>query len=147
MVTIPVIWKYTIYMKVLLAEKKENNISAIKLVLSQIRSSEIKGMGSILTVSSVKDLYIKLLRETPEVLIMNGGFVNSKTKEMIPVLQSLYPLMGILILSSDFKLEKEYLKIGVKDFILKGDSAREFYDSMVVYLTKENNRKRKEVIS
>jgi hypothetical protein len=55
--------------------------------------------------------------------------------------------MGILILSSDFKLEKEYLKIGVKDFILKGDSAREFYDSMVVYLTKENNRKRKEVIS
>jgi hypothetical protein len=147
MVTIPVIWKYTIYMKVLLAEKKENNISAIKLVLSQIRSSEIKGMGSILTVSSVKDLYIKLLRETPEVLIMNGGFVNSKTKEMIPVLQSLYPLMGILILSTDFKLEKEYLKIGVKDFILKGDSAREFYDSMVIFLTKENNRKRKEVIS
>jgi DNA-binding NarL/FixJ family response regulator len=134
-------------MKVLLAEKKENNISAIKLVLSQIRSSEIKGMGSILTVSSVKGLYKKLLKETPEVLIMNGGFVNSKTKEMVPELQSLYPLMGILILSSDFKLEKEYLKIGVKDFILKGDSAREFYDSMVVYLTKENNRKRKKLIS
>jgi hypothetical protein len=146
-VTIPVIWDYTKYMKVLLAEKKENNISAIKLVLSQIRSSEIKGMGSILTVSSVKGLYKKLLKETPEVLIMNGGFVNSKTKEMVPELQSLYPLMGILILSTDFKLEKEYLKIGVKDFILKGDSAREFYDSMVVYLTKENNRKRKEVIS
>jgi DNA-binding NarL/FixJ family response regulator len=146
-VTIPVIWDYTKYMKVLLAEKKENNISAIKLVLSQIRSSEIKGMGSILTVSSVKGLYKKLLKETPEVLIMNGGFVNSKTKEMVPELQSLYPLMGILILSSDFKLEKEYLKIGVKDFILKGDSAREFYDSMVVYLTKENNRKRKKLIS
>ncbi|MFC2159420.1 hypothetical protein ACFLQS_01740 [Actinomycetota bacterium] len=124
-------------MKVLLAEKSKNNISAIKLVLSQIRDSEIKGIGPILTVSSVKGLYKKLLKEKPEVLMINGGFVNHKTKEMMPDIQLLYPLMTILILSSDFKIEKEYLKIGIKDFILKGDSAKEFYDSMIVFLTKE----------
>ena len=131
-------------MKVLLAEKSENNISAIKFVLSQIRSSEIKGIGPILTASSVKGLFKTLQKEEPEVLIINGGFVDHKTKKIIPDLQSLYPYMAIMILSTDFRLEEEYLKIGVKDFILKGDSAGKFYDSMVVFLKKENKKGRKE---
>ncbi len=62
----------------------------------------------------------------------------------MPILQELYPLMAILILSTDLGLEKKYLEIGVGNFILKGDSAEDFYISMVKFLKKEQKKISKE---
>ena len=59
------------------------------------------------------------------------------------VLQGLYPAMKILILSIDPGMEKKYLEVGIDDFILKGDSAKNFYDSMVNFLKKEQKRLQK----
>ena len=36
--------------------------------------------------------------------------------------------------------DNHIFEIGIKDFILKGDSAENFYDSMVIFLTKEKIR-------
>jgi len=88
-------------------------------------------------VDSVNNLYSKLKKEKPDVLIINGGFVNHKTREAMPVLQKLYPAMSILILSIDPGMEEKYQKIGIGNFILKGDSAEKFYNSMNDFLKKE----------
>ena len=55
--------------------------------------------------------------------------------------------MTILILSMDPELEKKYLEIGVEDFILKGDSAENFYNSMVSFLKKEQKKISKSIIT
>jgi hypothetical protein len=73
-------------------------------------------------------------------LIINGGFVDHKTSDKVTVLQKLYPLMTTLILSTDLGLEKKYLEIGMDNFILKGDSAEDFYISMVDFLDKEQKK-------
>lgn len=127
-------------MKILLAEKSKNLISALMLVISQIKNTEVKEIGSILNVDKVFNLYKELKKDRPDVLIINGGFVDHKTRETVPILQELYPAMTILILSIDPELEKKYLEIGIEDFILKGDSAEDFYNSMVKFLKKEQKK-------
>ncbi|MBE3089134.1 MAG: response regulator transcription factor [Actinobacteria bacterium] len=126
--------------KILLAEKSKNLVSALMLLISHIKNTEVKEIGSILNVGKVDNLNKELKKEKPDVLIINGGFVDHKTRETVPILQELYPAMTILILSTDPGLEKKYLEIGIENFIIKGDSAEDFYDSMVNFLKKEQKR-------
>ena len=124
-------------MKILLAEKSKDLVSALMLVITQIKDTGDNEIGSVLHVDTVDNLYSKLKKEKPDVLIINGGFVNHKTREAMPVLQKLYPAMAILILSIDAGLEEKYQEIGIGNFILKGDSAENFYNSMDSFLKKE----------
>lgn len=130
-------------MKILLAEKGKNLISALLLVLASIKSAEVKEIGLILNVDRIDNLHKELKKERPDVLIINGGFVDHITRESVLVLQGLYPSMRILILSIDPGMEKKYLEVGIDDFILKGDSAKDFYNSMVNFLQKEQKRLQK----
>jgi hypothetical protein len=127
-------------MKILLAEKSKNLVSALMLLLTQIKNTDVKNIGLILNVDKVDNLYKELKKEKPDVLIMNGGFVDHKTRETVPILQELYPLMTTLILGTDPELEKKYLEKGMDNFLLKGDSAEDFYISMVNFLNKEQKR-------
>ncbi len=124
-------------MKILLAEKSKHLDSALMLVITQIKDLEVKEIGQILNVDKVDSLYKKLTKEKPDVLIINGGFVNHKTRDIIPELEILYLAMAIVILSTDPELEEKYLEIGIGNFILKGNSAEDFYNSMVIFLRKE----------
>jgi DNA-binding NarL/FixJ family response regulator len=124
-------------MKILIAEKSKSLVSALMLVLTQIKDTGVNKIGLILHADSIGNLYSKLKKEKPDVLIINGGFVNHKTREAMPVLQKLYPAMSILILSIDPELEERYQEIGIGNFILKGDSAERFYNSMNDFLKKE----------
>jgi len=124
-------------MKILLAEKSKHLDSALMLVITQIKDLEVKEIGQILNVDKVDSLYKKLTKEKPDVLIINGGFVNHKTRDIIPELEILYLAMEIVILSTDHELEEKYLEIGIGNFILKGNSAEDFYNSMVIFLRKE----------
>jgi hypothetical protein len=123
-------------MKILLAEKSKDLISALMLLLTHIKNTDIKNIGLIQNVDKVENLYKKLKKERPDVLIINGGFVDHKTSEKVSFFQELYPLMTTLVLSTDLGLEKKYLDMGVGNFILKGDSAEDFYISMVNFLNK-----------
>ena len=127
-------------MKILLAEKGKNLISALLLVLTSIKNTEVKEIGLILNVDRIDNLYKELKKERPDILIMNGGFVDHITRESVLILQQLYPAMKILILSIDPGMEKRYSEVGIGDFIIKGDSAEVFYDSMVSFLKKEQKR-------
>ena len=127
-------------MKILLAEKGKNLISALLLVLASIKSAEVKEIGLILNVDRIDNLYKELKKERPDILIINGGFVDHITRESVLILQKLYPAMKILILSIDPGMEKRYSEVGIGDFIIKGDSAEVFYDSMVSFLKKEQKR-------
>ena len=71
-------------MKILLAEKSKHLDSALMLVITQIKDLEVKEIGQILNVDKVDSLYKKLTKEKPDVLIINGGFVNHKTRDIIP---------------------------------------------------------------
>ena len=132
-------------MKILLAEKSKNLVSALMLVITQIKNTEVKEIGSILNVDKVFDLYKELKKENPEVLIMNGGFVDHKTRETVPILHELYPSMAIMILSTDPGLEKKYSELGIENFIIKGDSAEDFYNSMVGFLKKEQKNSKSKI--
>jgi len=91
----------------------------------------------------IDDLHEELVKERPDILIINGGFVDHITVKSVLVLQKLYPAMKILILSVDPIMEKKYSEAGIDDFILKGDSAEVFYNSMVTFLRKEQKRFKK----
>ncbi|MCL4416927.1 MAG: hypothetical protein M1365_09550 [Actinobacteria bacterium] len=127
-------------MKILLAEKNKNLISALTLMISQIKDSSVKEIGTVLHVDNADNLYKELKKEKPDILIINDGFIYHKIREAVPIMQGLYPDMTILILSIYPELEKKYSEIGIKDFILKGDSAEDFYASMVSFLKKEQTR-------
>ena len=127
-------------MKILLAEKSKDLISALMLLLTHIKNTVVKNIGLIQNVDKVENLYKKLKKERPDVLIINGSFVDHKTSDKVVILQELYPLMSTLILSTDLGLEKKYLEIGMDNFILKGDSAEDFYISMVKFLNKEEKK-------
>ncbi len=68
-------------MKILFAEKSKDLISALMLVITHIKNTEVKDIGLILNVDKVDNLYKKLKKERPDVLIINGGFVDHKTRE------------------------------------------------------------------
>jgi len=127
-------------MKILLAEKSKNLVSALMLILTQMKDTDVKEIGLILHVDKANHLYKKLKKEKPDILIINGGFVNHKTRETVPIMQALYPNMAILILSVDPEMEKKYLEVGIDNFILKGDSAEDFYASMLRFLKKEQKK-------
>ena len=127
-------------MKILLAEKSKDLISALMLLLTHIKNTDVKNIGLIQNVDKVENLYKKLKKERPDVLIINGGFVDHKTSDKVVILRELYPLMSTLILSTDVNLEKKCLEIGMDNFILKGDSAEDFYISMVKFLHKEQKK-------
>src|SRR5665647_495124 len=99
-------------MKILLAEKSKDLISALMLLLTYIKNTDVKNIGLIQNVDKVENLYKKLKKERPDVLIINGSFVDHKTSDKVVILQKLYPLMSTLILSTDVSLEKKYLEIG-----------------------------------
>ncbi|MHB8278085.1 MAG: hypothetical protein ACYDIA_10595 [Candidatus Humimicrobiaceae bacterium] len=130
-------------MKILLAEKGKDLISALLLVLTSIKNTEVKGIGLILNVDRIDNLYKELKKEKPDILIINGGFVDRITRESVLILQELYPAMKVLILSIDPEVEKKYLEVGIDNFIIKGDSAKVFYNSMVSFLKKEQKRLKK----
>ncbi|GAG69551.1 hypothetical protein ES703_112943 [subsurface metagenome] len=128
-------------MKILLAEKRKNHISAVKLALTQIKDCECKKISSIIIADDIKKLDKKLKKEKPDILILDGDFISYQTKENISPLKALYPEMSILILTTSFKQEKKFTKVGIEDFISK-DSAEKFYNEMVIFLNKESNKKR-----
>jgi len=130
-------------MKILLAEKGKNLISALLLVLNHIKNTEVKEIDQILNVDRIDKLHKELKREKPDILIINGGFIDHVTIKSILFLQELYPAMKVLILSIDPGVEKKYLEAGIEDFILKGESAEIFYKSMVAFLKKEQKRLKK----
>jgi len=134
-------------MKILIAEKSKDLVSALMLIISQIKSTEVEEIGSILNVDKVDSLYKKLKSENPDVLIINGGFVNHNTRDIVPVFEELYPEMTILILSTDPRLEEKYSEVGIENFILKGNSAKDFYDSMVRFLKKEQGKILRDITS
>ena len=127
-------------MKILLAEKSKDLISALMLLLTHIKNTDVKNIGLIQNVDRVENLYKKIKKERPDVLIINGGFADHKTSDDVNIFQKLYPLMTTLVLSTDIGLEKKYLEIGMDNFILKGDSAEDFYISMVKFLNKEQKK-------
>ncbi len=128
-------------MKILLAEKRKNHISAVKLALTQIKDCECKKISSIIIADDIKKLDKKLKKEKPDILILDGDFISYQIKENISFLKALYPEMSILILTTSFKQEKKFTKVGIEDFISK-DSAEKFYNEMVIFLNKESNKKR-----
>lgn len=128
-------------MKILLAEKRKNHISAVKLALTQIKDCECKKISSIIIADDIKKLDKKLKKEKPDILILDGDFISYQTKENISPLKALYPEMSILILTTSFKQEKKFTKVGIEYFISK-DSAEKFYNEMVIFLNKESNKKR-----
>ncbi len=127
-------------MKILLAEKKKNHMSALKLALTQIKDCKCKKISSIVIVDEIKKLDEKLKEEKPDILILDGDFLFYQTKDNISSLKALYPEMPILVLTSNFEQEKKFVLAGIEDFIPK-DSADKFYEEMVIFLNKESNKK------
>jgi DNA-binding NarL/FixJ family response regulator len=128
-------------MKILLAEKRKNHISALKLALTQIKDCKCKKITKIVIVDEIKKLDKKLKKEKPDILILDGDFISYQTKKNISSLKALFPEMSILVLTSSFEQEKKFVVAGIKDFIPK-DSADKFYNELVFFLNKKSNKKR-----
>ncbi len=121
-------------MKILLAEKRKNHISAVQFALTQIKDSECKEISTILIVDDMNKLDKKLKKEKPDILILDESFISYQTKENINSLKALCPEISILALITSFKQGRKFAEVGVEDFVLK-DSADKFYNKMVIFLT------------
>jgi len=121
-------------------ERQDKIVKYIEKVLTQIKNTEVKKIGSIITVDKVENLFKKLRNERPGLLILDEGFKDSKIIENIIIFKTIYPDISILILGTDFKQAEKYFEAGIDEFILKGNSAGKFYNSLVIFLKKEQNK-------
>jgi len=127
-------------MKILLVENKTNHISAVVVALEDIKDNECKEVSTIISTDNINELDKKIKKEKPNILILNGGFLFYLTKERISSLKSLYPEMSILVLTTSFEQEMEFIKLGIENFILK-DFAVNFYKELVNFFNKECKNK------
>ena len=129
-------------MKILLVENKTNHISAVVVALEDIKDNECKEVSTIISTDNINELDKKIKKEKPNILILNGGFLFYLTKERISSLKSLYPEMSILVLTTSFEQEMEFIKLGIDNFILK-DFAVDFYKELVNFFNKECKKRNK----
>ncbi len=123
-------------MNILIAEERKNLLSALKLLLE----TEIEQIDYIREVSERMDLDKAVEEEKPDILIMDGEFLNHNTKDAIISFKKSYPDMSLVIIDFDHGKEKQYLKLNIDLFITKGNPSTRILNSLINFVKKKASR-------
>ena len=120
-------------MNILIAEKRKNLLSALKLLLE----TEVENIDYIEEVSDNTDLYRALKTEKPEILILDGDFFGSGIKNYVTSFKEYYPDMSLVVIDFDHGEKRKYLQMGIDMFITKGGPSGKVLDSLIDFVKKK----------
>jgi DNA-binding NarL/FixJ family response regulator len=126
-------------MKILLLHNSKNIIQAIKIVLQKFKTCKTVIRSSTLGKKDIKKLNEKLKATNPDILILDEHYLSGQITEASDILRK-YPKVTIIVIisknDSKNKSIKQYKAAGINNF-LSYDSAKSFYNEMLILLDKE----------
>ena len=120
-------------MNILIAEKRKNLMSALKLLLE----TEIDEIDYIEEVSDYKDLYKAVEKEKPGILIMDGDFLGRGIKNAVTSFKESYPDMSLVVIDFDHGEKRKYLQMGIDMFITKGGPSGKVLNSLIDFVKRK----------
>ncbi len=103
-------------MQVIIADDQPEVRSALKLLLE-----EKPGVNVIDEASTSYELLRKIKNNCPELVLLDWELPGTKPSELISILQTLYPHLAVIALSSRPQMRKAALDAGARDFVCKSD--------------------------
>ena len=120
-------------MNILIAERRKNLLSALKLLLE----TEIDKIDYIEEVSDHTDLYKAVEIEKPGILIMDGDFLGKSIKNAVKSFKESYPDMSLVVIDFDHGEKRKYLQMGIDMFIIKGGPSGKVLNSLIDFVKKK----------
>ena len=101
--------------RVLLAERRHDVRSALKLVLK-----ELLGLDVVAEVSRLDELVANLRNECPDLLVLDWGLRSHRMTKILPRLRTLCPEVRIIAIDNSEETRQLALAAGADEFIAKG---------------------------
>jgi hypothetical protein len=120
-------------MNILIAVERKNLLSALKLLLE----TEINEIGHIEEVFNRGDLSEAIETVKPDILLMDGDFINVDTKNEVISFKKFFSEMSLVIMDFDNEKKKMYQEMNMDLFITKGDSSYKVLNSLIDFVKKK----------
>jgi DNA-binding NarL/FixJ family response regulator len=120
-------------MNILIAEKRKNLLSALKLLLE----TELEDIDYIGEVSDHIGLNKAVETEKPGILIMDGDFLGKSIKNAVTSFKESYPDMSLVIIDFDHGEKRKYMQMGIDMFITKGGPSGKVLNSLIDFVKKK----------
>ena len=134
-------------MNILLIQKSDTLIEAIKNVLKEFQTCKIELKSSILSKYDKIKIEQKIKKNKPDILIIDEFYLKDQVEEVSYLLNHYPRISSAVIISNlqDRRLIKECTKYGISNFIPK-DSSHKFYNELFIFLNKEHLKREIEKI-
>jgi DNA-binding NarL/FixJ family response regulator len=122
-----------IKMNILIAEERKNIIDSIKLLLE----NEVGQTNCISAVLDKNCLKIADSPYKPDILILDGEFLNKRTIDTVFSFKKYCPEMFIVLIDRDHENKKRLAKMNIDLFINKKSSSAKELDSLIDLVKKK----------
>src|SRR3989304_6928976 len=120
-------------MNILIAVERKNLLSALKLLLE----TEINEIGHIEEVFNRRDLSVAIETVKPDILLMDGDFINVDTKDEVVSFKKDFPGMSLVIMDFDNEKKRMYQEMNIDLFITKGSSSYKVLNSLIDFVKRK----------
>ena len=115
-------------MRVILADDQPAVRSAIRLMLE-----EKPGVNAIAEVSTSRDLLRQAGSFHPDLIFLDWELPETNSKDMVPLLKSIYPHLWVIALSASPTVRQTALDAGVNEFVCKSNPPESLLRAMDNY--------------
>ncbi|HEY4662103.1 MAG TPA: hypothetical protein VIH07_00325 [Candidatus Humimicrobiaceae bacterium] len=113
--------------------ERKNLLSALKLLLE----TEINEIGHIEEVFNRRDLSGAIETVKPDILLMDGDFINVDTKDEVVSFKKDFPGMSLVIMDFDNEKKRMYQEMNIDLFITKGSSSYKVLNSLIDFVKRK----------
>jgi DNA-binding NarL/FixJ family response regulator len=118
--------------RVLLAERRPDVRSALKLALEELLRFEV-----YTEVTSLDELEDKLRCRCPELLLLDWGLVGRKAVKALLRIRTTCPGIRIIVIDNNEESRERAIKAGADDFVSKGSLPKTLIELLKVYGKKD----------
>jgi DNA-binding NarL/FixJ family response regulator len=115
-------------LRVLLAERRPDVRSALKLALEELLRFEVDA-----EVTSLDELDEKLRCRCPELLLLDWGLAGRRAVRALLKIRTICPGIRIIVIDNDEEIRQRALKAGADDFVSKGSLPQRLVEFLGVY--------------
>jgi len=119
-------------LRVLLAERRPDVRSALKLALEELLRFEVDA-----EVTSLDELEEKLRCKCPEVVLLDWGLAGRRAVRTLLKMRTICPGIRIIVIDNNEEIRQRALKAGADDFVSKGSLPKRLVELLKVYGKKD----------
>jgi len=123
---------FTSGLRVLLAERRPDVRSALKLALEELLRFEVDA-----EVTSLDELGEKLRCQCPELLLLDWGLAGRRAVRALLKIRTTCPGIRIIVIDNNEEIRQRALKAGADDFVSKGSLPKRLVEVLGVYGKKD----------